>query len=216
MAVRARAVLPAPGGDPTRPRAALRCRPSRRRRHRRARGCGRSGCAVGCDGHVRPRTVRVHPGRNAETPGPQKLQSPATIAGRPSPGSCGQQPAQLGGRAVGEARREVHADEVDRRAVDVEHHVQPAALGRGVAGHGADREAAAAPRRGCGSRSPARRRRPRHRRGGRGARVRAGPGRSVSSNTSAPIGSPNACTAAIAAVGRPRLLHHDDVGVEAA
>ena len=135
----------APGGDPSRRRRAPRCA----RRRPRAEEDVVDLAVRTAAGHVRPRTVRRHPGRNARTPGPQKLQSPVTTAGPPGCGSCGRSRRSWIGGPVGQARREVDADEVDGGAVDVELDVERRAFGRGVGPH-RDRPRAAAARRGAG------------------------------------------------------------------
>ena len=140
----------------------------------------------------RPAAHRARPpGQEPGDPGTPEVAVAGDDDGALVAGELGQEPAQLGGRAVGEPGREVHAHEVDRRAVDVE---DARAVRRA---RGWDRRARCrprgglAPRRGCGSRSPARRRPRRHRRGGRGARARGGRGRSAARTPAAPIDSPN-------------------------
>ncbi len=89
--------------------------------------CGR------CAGQVRPRTARRQPGSSALAGQPQKLQSPDDDRGSPGCGQLLREPAELQRRTVGEAGREVHADEVDRVPVDVEPEVQDPALAHRVA-----------------------------------------------------------------------------------
>ena len=134
---------PARGGGRSRRRAALR---RARPRARGARGCGRSGCAAG----RRPRAAAYGP-----LPAPEERDdtgTPEVVVAGDDRGAAGrrelrEQPRHLDRRPVREPRREVHADQVDGRAVDVELDVQRTPLSARVGEHLADRELADARRR---------------------------------------------------------------------
>ena len=140
-------------------RAAPRCAAPRSRR-RPARGCGRSGCAAGSAGQVRPRTVRRQPGRNV------------LHAGTPEVAVAGDDAGAAGRRAAAAASRRSWIGgpygRRDDRCTPTRSTVVPstssttcsaAAFGRRVAEHGPDREASAR----LGRDAAEHRRGPRHR-----------------------------------------------------
>ena len=149
--------------------------------------------------------------------GPRSCSRRRRSPGRPGGRELRGEPAELDRRAVREARREVDADEVDRRCRRRRaRRGAPPRSGVGSPGTVPDRRARHA--RSAGSRlstaRPDRRRAPLPSRGtcGHGSSVARPNG---SSNTSAPSVAGDASTAAAPPSGAPRLLHHDHVGVEA-
>ena len=163
----------APGGGRSRRRAAPRWS-STSMPSPRAPGCGRSGCGVGWPARCDRAPCAASPGGTSRRPGPRscsrRRRSRAGLVG----GSCGRSRRSWIGGPYG--RRDVRCTPTRSTcgAVDVEH-VQAAALGRGVAGHRADREPARTLGRDAAEdREPDGRPR-RYRRAGRAATARAGP-----------------------------------------
>ena len=86
-------------------------------------------------GQVRPRTARRQPRKERDDARAPEVVIAGDDGWTVSGWELSPQAGELEWRSVGQPRREVHGDQVDRAAVDVELEVDPAAFGRRVAGH---------------------------------------------------------------------------------